>query len=318
MIWQERALKCVEYAEEQLWGLAIACKRVRKWLDDRRLTRKTIQDARLGWLPEDKWERRKEWGLPEKIEGGKRKKLWLPSGLIIPCFYEEEIVRLRVRRPDSKNGPKYYLVPGGDTGAMRWKAKSGIYVIVESELDGMLLWQEASDLLGVVAMGNAQTRPDRKTHDALRRAPLVLLALDSDQAGAVRTWRWWLRYYKQAKWWPIPLRYGKDPSEAFRAGLDLRAWIKAALTDPTTKPKEEVEEHDVTIEDLFAEGDDPFDKDARFEDLLDEDQQTAGDDYDVSDLLNDTWPKAENVEKCSEVDIESLVSDDPLNKLMSG
>ena len=101
------------------------------------------------------------------------------------------------------------------------------------------LHQEAGDLAGVIALGNAQARPDAETHQALKEAGLILVSLDSDQAGAREAWGFWKRTYPNAKRWPVPI--GKDPTEAKQAGLDLRAWVMAGLPDepnqePTTEP----------------------------------------------------------------------------------
>jgi hypothetical protein len=112
---------------------------------------------------------------------------------------------------------------------MIWGAGTA-WVVVESELDGLLLHQEAGDLAGVISMGNAQTRPDAETDQALKAADLLLIALDSDAAGAKEAWGFWKRTHPNAKRWPIP--NAKDPTEAKIAGLDLRSWVRAGLPDP--------------------------------------------------------------------------------------
>jgi hypothetical protein len=110
------------------------------------------------------------------------------------------------------------------------------YVIVESELDGLLLWQEVGDLVGVIALGNAQAHPDIETHKALEQAEAILIALDTDEAGARASWQWWAKQYRQARRWPVI--NGKDPSEAFKNGLDIRTWTLAGLNikDPVIRP----------------------------------------------------------------------------------
>ena len=97
-------------------------------------------------------------------------------------------------------------------------------VIVESELDGLLLNQEPGDLAGVVALGSAQAKPDRITHEALKAAAVILVSLDNDDAGAKAAWVFWpATYGGKVKRWPCI--GGKDPSEARLNGLELRAWI---------------------------------------------------------------------------------------------
>ena len=104
-----------------------------------------------------------------------------------------------------------------------------IILLVESELDALLLNQEAGDLCGVVAMGSAQGKPDVKTHEALTRAEMILVSLDSDDAGAKAATFWTETYGTRAKRWPTV--QGKDASEAWASGLDLRAWIRAGLNE---------------------------------------------------------------------------------------
>jgi hypothetical protein len=110
---------------------------------------------------------------------------------------------------------------------MTWGVDKKNLVVVESELDGLLINQEAGDLAGVIALGSAQTRPDAETDKAIREADLILIALDSDQAGTKEAWQWWNYQYKNVKRWPCPI--GKDPTEAKQSGLDLRAWVIAGL-----------------------------------------------------------------------------------------
>ena len=111
---------------------------------------------------------------------------------------------------------------------MIWGNTNNCFVIVESELDGILLNQEAWDQIGVIALGSVSIRPDLDTHERLIKSKLILVSLDFDQAGAKRSRQWWLKVYPQAKRWPVPV--GKDPGEAYQQKLNLRKWIEAGLT----------------------------------------------------------------------------------------
>ena len=71
---------------------------------------------------------------------------------------------------------------------------------MESELDALLLYQEAGDLVNVISLGNAQTRPDQGAAEILNQSQLILVSLDADQAGATESWRWWKEHYP----WCIP------------------------------------------------------------------------------------------------------------------
>ncbi|MEW6187696.1 MAG: primase-helicase zinc-binding domain-containing protein [Thermodesulfobacteriota bacterium] len=199
----------------------------RAFLASRGLEPETIERAGLGWNIADAWENRETWGLPpEQREDGKPRRIWLPSGLVIPSFAGGRVVRLRVRRPNPGDGPRYVIISG--SGAEPLTLGTGkVWVIVESELDALLLNQEAGDLAGFIALGNAQARPDIEADRVLKEVGLILVSLDSDRAGAKEAWQWWNHQYKNAKRWPVPI--GKDPTEAAQAGLDLRAWVMAGL-----------------------------------------------------------------------------------------
>jgi DNA primase len=172
--------------------------------------------------------------VAKRRNDGRLKKLWLPAGLVIPCFAGPDLARVKFRpSKPMENGPKYLplTAPEGQTVDTRpYIIGSGsVWIVVESELDGFLIFQEAGDLAGIVVMGSATYRPDRETADLLRKADIVLNALDSDRAGADSFWSWWRSQFANSERLPIPEGYGKDPSEAFQKGLDIRVWILAGL-----------------------------------------------------------------------------------------
>jgi hypothetical protein len=187
----------------------------------------TIRAARLGWNPRGRYEERTSWGLePEKDESGKVKKLWLPAGLVIPLVLNSVVMRLRIRRPEGE--PRYVIVSGSDMRPMSWNLNQGAVVIVESELDGLLISQEAGDIYGVVALGNAQAKPGQELSAFLKRASSILVSLDFDEAGARSAWQYWLEAYPNSRRWPTPK--GKDPSDYYQQGGNIRSWIEVGLS----------------------------------------------------------------------------------------
>jgi len=199
----------------------------RAFLRDRGLNTGTITAAGLGWNIFDLYSDRETWGLdPSPGEAGKRKRLWIPAGLVIPAFVGSRVIRLRIRRPSGD--PRYVIVAGSSTTPMIAGTATGNVVIVESELDAILLNQEAGNLALIVALGSVAKRPDLGLHAILKRAMIILNALDFDAAGAKESWNFWFKTYGvPVKRWPVPS--GKDPGEAYKNGIDLREWIKAGL-----------------------------------------------------------------------------------------
>lgn len=221
--WQEKAQALVPWAFNQL----MRNREQIDWLAGRGLNEHAVKFFRLGWNPADIFRPFASWGVePRYKDDGSEKKYWVPAGLIIPWRRpgEETVERIRVRRPQGE--PRYYVLPGSNMDCLVRPERGRAYVVVEAELDAMLVEREAGDLAGVVALGNSSRRPNIRTHRALADAAAVLVALDYDGAG-VKSGGWWERTYTHAKYWPVP--EGKDPAEAYQAGVDLREWVAEGL-----------------------------------------------------------------------------------------
>lgn len=227
--WQATARAFLDGAIDTLWtpqGEAM-----RAWLREKKgLHDATIRKAGLGLSLANSFEPRASWGLETAFrEDGTERRQWIPAGLVIPWIVNGAVHRLRVRRSNPGDGSRYVIVSGSCAGPMTWNLeRSAAVVIVESELDGLLITQQAGDLCAVVALGNAQAKPDRFTHEALKRAVCVLVSLDTDTAGARASWAFWPGTYggKMKRW---PTVQGKDASDAKVNGLDVRAWVVAGL-----------------------------------------------------------------------------------------
>jgi DNA primase len=231
--WQERAFSFAMQAQAILWDSAGS--KMRRWLrEEKGLNDETIRKAGLGYNPTDICEQREAWGLPPATnDEGKPKKQWLPAGLVIPFAMQGKVQRLRIRRSDPGDGNRYIIVSGSSMGPMilgNTQAKAAI--VVESELDAILLWQEVGDLCDVIALGSAQAKPDVATETLLKRMETILVSLDDDVTGQQRIVRYWLKTFPKAKYYAVPI--GKDHSEAWKAGLNIRLWVQAGLPDEKT------------------------------------------------------------------------------------
>jgi DNA primase len=231
-IWQGKAYSFAMQSQAILWDSAGA--KMRQWLRDQKgLSGETIRKAGLGYNPTDIYEPRASWGLPEALnEKGNPKKVWLPAGLVIPFARQGKVQRLRIRRSDPGDGDRYRIVSGSSSAPMAWCKDQDAVVLIESELDAILLWQEVGDLCAVVSLGSAQAKPDTATEALLKRMKTILVSLDDDVTGQKEIIRYWLRAFPQAKYYAVP--GGKDPSGAWQEGLNLRLWIQAGLPDEKT------------------------------------------------------------------------------------
>ena len=254
-IWSTKAEVFVKYCQYQLLNNPAQL----AWLAQRGIDAVQIAKYRLGFNPANAWRERTAWGLPVEIkpETGKPKKLWLPMGLVIPLLSSSQVLRLRIRRPDGDL--RYFVVPGSSREPLLTRADAAAYVVVESELDAICLDSLAGDLVGVVAMGNDSAKPTASLFSVLAGAAHLSISLDSDaprknqatgrmESPGAHSSRWWISQFRQAE--RIPVIGGKDPGEAFKAGVDLRSWVLAGLPPRfhigkiETTPPEKVQDQD--------------------------------------------------------------------------
>jgi hypothetical protein len=228
--WQERGshhllLWNAEMIERQEAGVL---------LHKRGIKIETAKAFSLGYNPTTEWESMEKWGLPKAVkENGRERKVWLPKGLAIPRYdpVSRSLLGIKVRRDDWKKGddlPKYVEIVGssnvvGIFGDITRK----IAVVLESELDAIVVQQEAGDLCFSLSLGGAGTkRMDKFTQSLLSQCSLVLLATDYDSAG-LNEIHWWKEHLPAAEYWPAPC--GKSPGDAFEQGADLHLWLLCAI-----------------------------------------------------------------------------------------
>ncbi len=240
--WRGQAQKYVDEGNLALMSNPAALERLER---NRGITKQTVAIFSLGLLlPRPggrlscRFSSRKLWGLEPKESAKKPDCLWLPRGLIIPAPIITDqapgFSRIRIRRParDIVNGgSKFYIVPGSGMAPLLLLDKQPAVVVVESELDAILIYQEIADLCGVLALGNSSARPDKIAAARLNEIPLVLLAFDNDAAGdeAADRWQQWYGHTVRLK---LPERDIKDPGELYQAKGNIREWISAALPSP--------------------------------------------------------------------------------------
>lgn len=182
----------------------------------------------------DRYRPRTLWGLPPKQgRGGQSKKLWLPAGWVIPMFDHDsgEVLQLRIRRRDDDiarfgQDIKYLPIDGSCHGTMVLHPDAEVFALVECGFDAIMLAALFGGRLGAVTTWNASARPDAAATRILHQCQAILDCLDFDKAGA-KEHAWWDETFRRVIRWPTPV--GKDPGEAYEAGVDVRKWILAGL-----------------------------------------------------------------------------------------
>lgn len=209
--------RLIEYAAKELQRNQQAL----EWLQDERgITGETAARFSLGWIQHNIYDDKTAWSI--EPDG---KKLFIPSGLTIP--WKDK--RVRIRRDNPGDYGRYHVLQGSVseifTTGNHYETTA---IVVESELDAILLAQEIDRPLHIVALGTAAAKPDAALLEKLSFCPVVLVALDTDNAGA-KAARWWLENVGNTWRTLTPSSFGKDITEAYINGMDLDEWLSASL-----------------------------------------------------------------------------------------
>lgn len=232
--WQERAESHVNNSIERLQKDEKQLAELAKF----GISAETAKVLKFGWNNMDKWVPVTAWGLPyEKNDKGKESKIWLPKGLVIPAFREGKVVKIKVRRPDP-------MTPWGEE-RRYWEIKGSvrqyyhvyghptyrIWIVVETERDAGMAWFFCNKLrIGAMATGGAAKRPCEYSSGLLRKAKVILNALDYDNSGTKNTYDFWAEEFPNSIRYPAPPSMGKDIGDAFKdGGLDVARWAWAGL-----------------------------------------------------------------------------------------
>ncbi len=190
----------------------------RKLLDARGISLETAQLYNLGYNPKFWRCKGAAWGHEEEC-----RVVSLPAGLVIPSYEPQSglLLGIKIRKIDPAM-PKYHQVIGSSDALTVFDYKPGSPVVVlESELDSILLTQEAGDLVWIIALGGSSKKPDLYLDGLIRRSPKVIHVPDYDDAGAASIPFW--AKYSNSKLYCTPRE--KSVGDAYLTGLDLRNWI---------------------------------------------------------------------------------------------
>ena len=234
-VWQTRGMAFLEYAVSQLWrsSEALSYLREKRLLDD-----DTIHHFGLGFNPSDLWDNPERWGLsPKEV-----KRVWLPKGIVIPCFIEKSLWYIKIRQ--FERGPKYLHITGSVPALFGTESLLGapLILLTEGEFDCMLTWKILRDIAGVATLGSASKKLDlAQWARYLLPAKEIIAVLDTDHAGKTGA-----HYLAGLSSQIHPVRIpslipsGKDITDFVQAGGDLWEWLKHHLVqieNPLFYPK---------------------------------------------------------------------------------
>lgn len=240
-----------EHAEKLVSECASALERnphLIEWLDRRGVPLSVAKEYRLGWhagvaqkgdRPPCAYRSREGWGLPRIMnERGRPKSIWLPRGLVIPNYRDDQLVAVRIRRPNSDVSPgqkKYVLAAGSNQKACMMTPGARAYVVVEAGLDGLACLAAAPVGVGMCALGTLTAYPDKQAGAWLGAAIDILNVLDFEPQGRGEKYgnkfrHWWSARFPQCRRVPVPV--GKDPGEFVeQAGFKaLGTWLGSQLS----------------------------------------------------------------------------------------
>lgn len=232
-LWKQKAKAFIEWSHAQLMnsqeGLSL--------LHARGFSNDSLARFNLGYNPKTFFRERSDWGIPNEFkDDGNARKLWLPSGLVIPTIINGEATKVKVRRSEWKEGakwPKYVEVSGSkQTPSIYGDTSLPCALVLESELDALIVQQEAADLVYCIALGGSTKPLDSETDLLLRKTQTILFLPDFDEAGAI-AWSKWKRMFSNISYALTP--HEKSAGDYFLAGGNLREWIEDHIREVQRK-----------------------------------------------------------------------------------
>lgn len=212
------------------------------YLHARGLTDDTICAARLGGCFENRYHTREEFGLAPPPGHGSLplSKVIIPVGIVIPHFDAAGLCSRVLFRCDAPRHRRYRVLPGSGPANMVLLPPGEVHavVVVESALDALLCHQEVPENFAFVALGSTAYGPDAATDVLFRETPHLLIATDSDEAGA-DAYQDLRERYPRASRLIVPPDLGKDIGEGYLAGLPIADWCEVGLKlarQPKSKP----------------------------------------------------------------------------------
>lgn len=158
--WQAVGNEFVMQSEASVWSKEGI--QALRYLHSLGLKDETLRKYRVGYNPKDEFGSLENWGLTTEFNrNGNPKRVWLPRGIVVPCYIENMLRSIKIRRyltqEQKSNGERSdYSIKGSMPmlfGVENLR-NARLAVLTDNEFDAMLLDQVASDLVGAASFGS--------------------------------------------------------------------------------------------------------------------------------------------------------------------
>jgi DNA primase len=222
--WQQAVGKIAEASRRFLWSGNLSASLA--YLHGRGLCDETLRAWGIGCNPST-------LSIPELPDQDGKPAVAI-RGITIPVEMAGQLWALKVRQPDGFT-PKYLQVAGGHPALFgAHTLTKQVALLAEGEFDTMLAGQEAGDLVGVASSSGGARTWLRSWGVHLLAARTVLVAYDADQTGEDAAAGVLRAIGPRARRVTVPK--GKDITEFWQAGGNVRDWIVSLLPDIPPKP----------------------------------------------------------------------------------
>jgi len=221
ILWQERGLSFISYAEEKMWAFPENPGRV--YLHEGGLTDETIKGARVGWNPRNVFAPSSHWGLTGDT------KIACNRGVVFPQFAYNILWGIKIRLIPPKEHMKYSGPRGSITclNGMDDMRDGFPALLTEGDRDRLLALQELGAVVDPVTCGGSQKTIPQQAIAALLHCPALMIATDGDLAGKLAKEKALAQVAYRANPLPVPLGY--DLTSLHQGGHDLKTWFVNSL-----------------------------------------------------------------------------------------